>query len=298
MADLTARKAWGTPERPANIEPPVVPMMPVASGGMVPIVPQPWSEAQHAAWCKRDAEPQRWAGPAIEHPITTWQRQAAENAERDQREADERLARWGDDPREALRAAHKARSVAQDEVMRRRDTLSRAQQHLDEVRAELAEVEKAERVSAENAARAAALALSHGQRPAIATASLRELEAGQHECEAAVAAFGIVERELAEAETAHAQTESDVTEAAEAVIVGAALGIADRIAALESELAGLRGQIVGIDITWVPGIRSRPIKLPRQLAAAFPITSRAGSETRWADCLKGLLADPEARLPD
>jgi hypothetical protein len=88
-----------------------------------------------------------------------------------------------------------------------------------------------------------------------------------------------------------------VVEAAEAMLVGRGLEIAERIAALEAELAGLRGQIVGIDITWVPGIKPRPIKLPRQLAAAFPTTSRAGAESRWATCLKGLIADPEAPLP-
>jgi hypothetical protein len=296
MTDLTAHKAWGTPERPANIEQPVVPMMPVASGGMVPIVPQPWSEAQHAAWRKRDAERQRWAGPPIEHPITTWQRQAAENAERDQREAAERLARWGGDPREALRAAHKARSIAQDEVRRRRDTLSRAQQHLDEVRAKLAEVEKTERMTAENAARAAALALSHGARPAIAAVSLRELDEARRGCEAAGAAFELVAVDLQAAEAAEVKAEGAVVEAAEAVIVGVALGIADHIAELEAELAGLRGQIVGIDILWVPGVKPRPIKLPRQLAAAFPVTSPAGSEQRWTACLKALLADPEADL--
>jgi hypothetical protein len=166
------------------------------------------------------------------------------------------------------------------------------------MRAELAAVEKAERVSAENAARAAALALSHGAKPAIAAVSLRELDEARRGCEAAGAAFELVAADLQAAEGAHARAEGVVVEAASAVIVGAALVIADRIAALEAELAGLRGQIVGIDILWVPGVKPRPIKLPRQLAAAFPVTSPAGAESRWTDFLKGLLADPEARLPD
>jgi len=83
MTDLATRKAWGTPERPANAEQPI-PMMPTAEGKLLAIVTTPWSAEQVAAWNHREAERQRWIGPPIEHPIVAARRQVEADAERDQ----------------------------------------------------------------------------------------------------------------------------------------------------------------------------------------------------------------------
>jgi hypothetical protein len=122
-----------------------------------------------------------------------------------------------------------------------------------------------------------------------------------HELSAAKQDVGYAERALADlaatvtkAEAAEAAVRAEITLAAESVIVGRALEIADRIVELQTELAGLRGQLRGLDITWLPGIRPRPIKLPRQVAALFPTTSPAGAEQRWTAALRALINDPEA----
>jgi hypothetical protein len=293
------KKSWGTPAMPANAEqPPTVALMPTATGP-VPITTGPqWTPEQLAAWERREAARKRWMGPPI---IDTWPtpaRQAAADAERDQREAAERFARWGDDPRVGLRAAHETHRIAAAETARRKHNLLTATAFLDEAKETYAAAERDAATAAGAAVSAIKTMLEGGTASgsaALATPVDEHLARARRDVKLAQQAHDEIAAAVPVAEQSERVSRVAIALAAEAVIIARGLEIADRIAVLKAELGELRRELGGLDVVWIRvGDRPRAIKLPRRLAALFINVSPAGAEQRWAALLRALQDDPEA----
>ena len=201
------------------------------------------------------------------------------------------------DPREALRQAHEARRLAEGEVVRRREVLERVRQHLP---ARESERDAAAARFDDEAAKAWVLAVERGHdEPSDVSVSRRHRDETQAALDQVQAAMSFIEVGVQEAETALAKAQRDVLEAAEAVIIGRGLEIADRLAEIDAERDALRRKLNGLDRVWIttPGVPvPRRVQLPERVVRAFGgvISNSAGS---WAACLAALQTDPEAELP-
>ena len=216
-----------------------------------------------------------------------------------------KVAPLSSDPREALRQAHEARRSAEGEVVRRREVLERAGQRLSAMETERdAAAKDVARLNSE-AAKAWVLAVERGHEVAEpaglsdAHASRRHRDEKQGALDQVQAAMSFIEAGVQEAETALAKAQRDVLEAAEAVIIGRGLEIADRLAEIDAERDALRRKLDGLDRVWItiPGVPvPRLVQLPQRVVRAFGgvISDSAGS---WAACLAALQMDPEAELP-
>ena len=167
------------------------------------------------------------------------------------------------DPREALHQAHEALRSAEGEVVRRREVLERVRQHLSAMERELDVAEKAAARSDNEAATALALALERGHDVAEpaglsdVSVSRRHRDQAQGRRNEAQAVMAFIEQGVQEAETALAKAQRDVLEAAEAVIIGRGLEIADRLAELDAERDALRRKLDGLDRVWITTPASR-----------------------------------------
>jgi hypothetical protein len=276
----------------------------------------PWSDDQRRAWEERQELKRRQIGRPVAELYPTPAQQAQAEADREARELAAIEAQG--DARTRLRTAHAALAAAREEMARRTESLDRAKALVDERKAAFATLKAEAEASERDAVAALRQAIDagssadggetrqtretgsagvdtppplspHRTTPAAGPAAISEAERDLTVAERTALEIAA---SLAGADRAVQMAERQVGEAAQLVLVGRGMDLAQEIDVAMQAVTQLRSRLAGLDRVWLQG---GALRLPSRITRA--LGSVSGTANGWDAAYRQLLADPEAALP-
>jgi hypothetical protein len=218
----------------------------------------------------------------------------------------ERKATWPD-PRAALRSSHAELAEAKAEIIRKREVLDRAKQHLAATQAQLATVEGEAKAREDQRVAELTADLSNGNLVGAAAPGLPKDDPtlGYWRGEAATAGVVVdnLTAALAEAEAGATRAEGAIVAAAEQVLLDHSRDLTDKLSELKAQVATVSASLEALcllpKLTRGPGESFSPLPVSSRVGRILHGEQRATrAAPNWQQVVKALLADPEAVLPE